>query len=454
MAGLLSGISSNKLDLSTIAFHGDAALRELLLAEEAVVAVAEEQASMPWRPRSVMLRSAVRLTKEMAPAPYATLARVTDALGVTARVELYCEQSPVLNAYVWPPEGDRVVVVLTNQLLERLDEGELAFVLGHELGHVLAGHGGMPHLSLEDAHGRLDPLSAMRLFSWSRYAEMTADRFGLIGCGDLDAAIRVAFKLASGLADTRVVADIAATRTQFDELVAEGMDPMAEDWFATHPYGPLRLRALELFARSHLYATATGTGGGELGDEDLAREYQRIVAMMDPVVLHEDLACRDAVKRFLLLAGGIVAASDGSADQVELDVLVRFARGEGATQGQTRDAVDAASTFGDTLRGLWSELTTEDTSEQDAQAAVDAARTLPAEELWAKLEAEAATLRDQLFPLRRHKLVEDLVGVAMADARVDQAEIVALVRIARSLGVEPRFVHDAIDRARSGLDLR
>ena len=364
-------------------------------------------------------------------------------------IDLYCEQSAMLNAYVWPPEGDRVVIVVTNQLLERLDDAELSFVLGHELGHVLVGHTQMPHAT-EDSG--VSPLVAMRLLSWGRSAEMSADRFGLLACDDIGAAVRVAFKLASGLSDPRVVADVQPSTGQFDELEEEGMDPLAEDWFATHPYGPLRLRALELFARSRAYHAAKNREGGELSDEDLDREVQKLAAMMDPVVLHEDLACGAAVKRFLLLAGALVAAADGATDEVELSVLQRFARGEGATQGATKEAEEAASTFGDILRGFVTELTKPDLSVELADAAVKEAVSMPTGEIERRLEETAAVLREQLFAFRRYKLIEDLVAVAVADGRVDPAEIAALVTAARALAVEPRFVEAALARASAVLD--
>ena len=173
--GLSSGVSSSTLDVRALAFRGDLELRAKLLEDPDVVELATQRIDHPFRPRAYMLRTAARLSPAMSPRTFETLARSAAALGVTASIDLYCEQSAMLNAYVWPPEGDRVVIVVTNQLLERLDDAELSFVLGHELGHVLVGHTQMPHAT-EDSG--VSPLVAMRLLSWGRSAEMSADRFG------------------------------------------------------------------------------------------------------------------------------------------------------------------------------------------------------------------------------------------------------------------------------------
>src|SRR3954451_16932103 len=121
--------------------------------------------------------------------------------------ELYVASNPSPNATTIGM--DKAFIVVTSGLVHLLDDEELRFVLGHEMGHVLSGHAIYQTLleRLLKLSGVLTsiPLGGLgvraimaALMEWSRKAELSADRAGLQATQDPAVAFRVQMKSASG----------------------------------------------------------------------------------------------------------------------------------------------------------------------------------------------------------------------------------------------------------------
>ena len=104
---------------------------------------------------------------------------------------------------------NKPVIVLTSGLVALMDEAEMRFVIGHELGHALSGHAVyqtlLRRLLVLTGVFNAVPGGALgiraitaALMEWSRKAELSADRAGLLATQDTAAATRVHMKLASG----------------------------------------------------------------------------------------------------------------------------------------------------------------------------------------------------------------------------------------------------------------
>lgn len=94
-------------------------------------------------------------------------------------------------------------IVLYSDLVANFTTPELEFVIGHELGHIRFEHVMNKWLfdnltNLGDLGGpvfsALVKFAATPLFEWSRAAELSSDRMGLLVCQDLDAAVRTMVK--------------------------------------------------------------------------------------------------------------------------------------------------------------------------------------------------------------------------------------------------------------------
>jgi Zn-dependent protease with chaperone function len=157
--------------------------------------------------RLVFLGSAVRAGDRQFPRLYRTYAEAAATLDVRELPEIYVMTGPMPNAMCIGL--DTPFIVVNSALVDLLDEEELRFVLGHELGHARSGHALYQSvliflIRLSGVIGWM-PIGVLgvraliaALMEWSRKAELSGDRAGLLAVQDPSAALRTHMKLASG----------------------------------------------------------------------------------------------------------------------------------------------------------------------------------------------------------------------------------------------------------------
>ncbi|MGH7151919.1 MAG: M48 family metallopeptidase [Planctomycetota bacterium] len=380
--------------------QGDRDLAEGLLAEPRIRAAVQsfEKLATDLGARRRLLGTALRLTPEAAPDVDATVETCRTTLGLEMPVETYVYPGPFFNAGSVRPESGRLFVILSSSLLEAFETDELRFVLGHELGHHVFDHHRLPVGFLLSGAAAVGPDLALRLFAWQRHAEISADRAGVLCAGGIDPSARALFKLASGLRGGRVLIRIDQFLAQAADLereaarLARADEPLRSEWFASHPFSPLRLRAAELFARS------AGLAPGGLSRVDLEARVQELMTLMDPGYLRERSDEAEAMRR-LLFAGGIeIAAASGTVSAAAVEALERLL-GPGSVSAR----VDP-----ERIR-------------QDLPSRIDAVRRL-------------------VPPLRRAQVIRDLCLIVRADRQVTEAEGRVLLELADAVGVDRSLV--------------
>lgn len=151
----------------------------------------------------------VAVTSKQFPRLHQLLLDAAFRLDIEAIPDMYVIQSPVVSAYT--TGVDRPFIVLTSALLDLLEETEVLYVIGHELGHWQANHvlykmasrlfmGAASALAdVTLGLGRLltTPVQ-LALLKWDRCSELTADRAGLLVVRRVDVAIQTLMKLAGG----------------------------------------------------------------------------------------------------------------------------------------------------------------------------------------------------------------------------------------------------------------
>jgi Zn-dependent protease with chaperone function len=157
--------------------------------------------------RLAVLGSAVRADERQFARVHRLLVDVATVLDSPTLPEIYVTNDPYTNALTIGM--DKPFIVLNSGLVDLLDDEELAFVIGHELGHVMSGHAvyqtllqRLLRLSLTLTAVPIGGLGIRMiiaaLMEWSRKAELSADRAGLLAVQDPSVGLRVHMQLASG----------------------------------------------------------------------------------------------------------------------------------------------------------------------------------------------------------------------------------------------------------------
>ena len=309
-----------------IRYQNDRQMAETLLQHPDVIRVNKHIEKMleegPIGTRRRLLSTSVRLSRTMAANVHRMADECIEKLEIDIPHELYVYSSPQFNAACFKPEDGKLFVMFSSSLLEAFEGSELKFVIGHEFGHHVYNHHEIPIGYLLQGKSRPDPRLALDLFAWSRNAEISADRAGAFCANDLNGVGRSLFKLASGLSDRIIQFDLDEFLNQVDEMQIEGEEigqtGPREDWFSTHPFSPLRVKALTQFHASELMQK----GGVDV--ENLEIGVHRIMSLMAPSYLESPSEAAKAM-RLLLFAGAVaVINADGNITKEEITTFEKF----------------------------------------------------------------------------------------------------------------------------------
>jgi len=182
--------------------------------------------------------------------------------------ELYVSQTPVFNAGAYGV--DDPFIVLHSAALELLDEEELRALIAHEMGHVVSGHSlyrTIAEILLAVSLGSLPFLAGVALLpvrlailEWSRKAELSADRAGLLGSQNILASQQLFMKMAGAYRGALESGQMALDPfiAQANEYVAtnEGLDivyKILNTLALTHPMNTVRAAELQQWIGSGQY---------------------------------------------------------------------------------------------------------------------------------------------------------------------------------------------------------
>tara|TARA_Y100000294_G_scaffold30799_1_gene25978 strand:+ start:193 stop:1263 length:1071 start_codon:yes stop_codon:yes gene_type:complete len=156
-------------------------------------------------------------------------------------VKAYAYASPEIQATCYAGNEADCVIRLSSGLIDILENKELEFVIGHEIGHFLYNHGLAVSLNNNES---------LEFSIKQRAQEISADRIGLLASESLDVSIRAMMKTISGLTTKYLKFDIAAFLSQLSNT-AKYKSQISVN--SSHPSMFLRCRALLWFSMSETF---------------------------------------------------------------------------------------------------------------------------------------------------------------------------------------------------------
>lgn len=232
--------------------------------------------------KTELLGHAVKVGPNQFPRVHNLAVRCAETLGIAVPT-IYIVNSPVANAATYGTNDDSFIMI-HSVLIDHFSDDELLSVIGHECGHIHNSH--VVYLT---AMHYLRTMASMfvqwaaapaqlALAGWSRRAEITCDRAGMLCCKSLDTSTRALAKLALGSSKLYSELNMEAFLEQYEEG-KDGVGKLSEIT-ASHPWLPKRVMALRVFAESELYRKHAGLGEGGITMQEVDEKVHGIIKVV------------------------------------------------------------------------------------------------------------------------------------------------------------------------------
>lgn len=315
---------------------------------------------------------------------------VQERLNFQEKVDYYVTGDSSINAFSIAAEDSEHphIVNVNSELFNLMNEDELKFVIGHELGHLINQDTALRRL----IHFVYPPQSTQipitlqyKIHLHDNLAELVADRYGYIACGNLEACVTAFFKMASGL-------DLEKMQVSIDDLLSDNSKHL--DYFLKgggmshydHPVNPIRVQAINLFASAR----------NQIELDNGMEELIQILLKVGNSPLDEPMSI------FVATAGIIAANVDGSVSKEEYEQIIR------------------------TLSG--SNIFPKNFLESVAKSDVDA------------LFQESVNTILSINPGLKPNLLEYIIGIILADREIGEKEVNFIYGIGKSLGLSVKEI--------------
>jgi len=207
--------------------------------------------------------NAVKVTENQFGDVYKIYKECLRTLDVPVEYPLFMSQTPMVNAGAYGME--QPFIILNSGTVRLLDDDELAYVISHEIGHIMSDHvlyKTMTVLLINLANmgfpivGLAARAVLVALLEWSRKSELSCDRAGLLGVQDPEVVMRTMLKMAGGgETDETNLQEFIVQAEEYREGgdVADQVFKVLNLLGQTHPFYVLRVSELRDWIESGTY---------------------------------------------------------------------------------------------------------------------------------------------------------------------------------------------------------
>ena len=265
--------------------------------------------------RLAFLASSVRVSERQFPHVSSLYQDVLKTLDAPDDYPLFVSQTPIVNAGAYGM--DEPFIILNSGTVKLLDDDQLSYVMGHELGHIMSDHAlyrTMMALLIQLA-GMGFPIVGLAaravlvaLLEWSRKSELSSDRAGLLSVQNPQRVMATMLKMAGGGDDDEMNLDefiVQAEEYRESGDVADQVFKVLNLMGQSHPFYVLRVAEIRSWIEEGEY------------DRILRGEYQHR-GDPDPAY-NEDLT--DAAKAYAEGAKDLFGQVAGAAKRMADDIM-------------------------------------------------------------------------------------------------------------------------------------
>lgn len=250
--------------------------------------------------------NAVKVSEKQFPHIYSLYKDVCKTMDPEEEYDLFISQTPIVNAGAYGM--DKPFIILNSGTLWLLNDDEISFILGHELGHIMSDHvlyRTMTVLLIQLASmgfpvvGLAARAVLVALLEWYRKSELSSDRAGLLTVQDPEIAMMAMLKMAGGIPN----GGKWDTEYSLDEFIVQ-----AEEYRSGGDVADQVYKVLNLMATTHPFYVLRVS---EIRDWIEGGDYDRIIRGEYPRTGDPDPAIQDDLK------AAAKAYAEGAKDMVD-----------------------------------------------------------------------------------------------------------------------------------------
>lgn len=352
--------------------------------------------------KNILQGHSFKVSEKLAPRLFHSFVEVKEKLEFLEPIEFYITNNPELNAFaVSRLELDECHIININSgLIDKVDDDELKFIVGHEIGHLISNNANIAQLlNFVFSDQTESPLMMQhKIAVWDKLSELTADRFGFMACGRLDKVLSCFFKMASGLSVERLNFDPKAFSLENEEILKYFKETGSGN-LLSHPINPIRIKAVELFEESILYQNLSQ---GKTLESDLKLDNQ-ISELIQSLMVISNSPVNYHRTSFIASAGLIVAGIDKA---IEPDEYKRI--------------IEELSAFTVFPKQMLSKMTEENKIEEFFESSIKALL--------------------EINPGEKNMMMEYIINIIIADSVISESEFEFIFDFGTKLGFERKEI--------------